>query len=390
MRVAVVHDYLYTLGGAEKVLKAMLKVLPGADLFCLFDVLDEADRATLGHGPTTTSFLQRMPGIRKRHRMYLPLMPLAVEQFDLSAYDVIVSSSYAVAKGVITGPDQLHIAYVHSPMRYAWDLQHQYLREAGLTAGLKGWMARLLLHRLRVWDSRTANGVNTYIANSHFVARRIAKVYGRDAAVIHPPVGVPDRALPAAKSDYFFTASRLVAYKNVHAIVSAFRALPGQKLIVAGSGPELDRLRALAGSNVEFRGYVPDEELRSLMRGARAFVFAAEEDFGIVPLEAQSEGTPVIALGRGGVRETVITEGRAPTGLFFERPEPALIAEAVRQFLRDPQRFTPAACHENALRFSEANFQRRFAGFVEEQLRTFRGSLNAGTATAELRPQFAA
>src|SRR5271157_5712814 len=179
MRIAIVHDWLYVLGGAEKVLKGMLACFPSADLFCLFDILSEEDRARIGYQRATTSILQRMPGIRKRHRMYLPLMPLAIEQLDLSAYDVIISSSYAVAKGVLTGPDQLHVAYVHSPMRYAWDLQHQYLSESGLEHGVKSWLARAMLQQMRLWDSRTAHGVDAYIANSHFVARRIRKTYGR-------------------------------------------------------------------------------------------------------------------------------------------------------------------------------------------------------------------
>ncbi len=376
MRVAVVHDYLYTIGGAEKVLKSILQSVPGADLFCLFDLLGSADRRELGVVASQTSFLQRMPLLRKRHRLYLPLMPLAIEQFDLGAYDLIISSSYAVAKGVITGPDQLHLAYVHSPMRYAWDMQHQYLRESRLQSGWKSWSARLLLHRLRLWDVRTAHGVDGYIANSRFIARRIFKTYGRLSEVIYPPVSIPDTLVRTSKRGGFLTASRMVPYKNMHAIIEAFRELPDERLVIAGTGPELARLKALAGGNVEFRGHVPDSELRLLMRQASAFVFAAEEDFGIVPVEAQGEGTPVIALGRGGARETIIADGPAPTGVFFDRPEPGLIAAAIRRFKRDAHRFTPEACHSNAKRFSEANFTRLFEAYMQAEILAFKQRLD--------------
>ena len=379
LRVAVVHDWLYVYGGAERVLRSILRCLPGAELFTLFDVLSPEDRARIGFSGAHTSFLQRMPGIARRHRQYLPLMPLAIEQFDLTGFDVVISSSYAVAKGVLTGPDQLHLAYVHSPMRYAWDLQHHYLAESNLTRGAKSVLARLLLHRMRLWDTRTAHGVDVYMANSHFVGRRVRKIYGRSATVIAPPVSVPAR-LPTgrARGDYFLTASRLVAYKNVRAIVEAFATLPDQQLVVAGKGPELERLRAAAGPNVRFTGFVPDDELSALMGGARAFVFAAEEDFGIVPVEAQAQGTPVIALGRGGARETLVASGPAPTGLFFDAATPVAIAGAVRDFLGRAGEFTAVACHANALRFSERCFEQAFTAFVDEQLEAFQGRLQNG------------
>ena len=372
LRVAIVHDWLYTVGGAERVLSAMLRCFPGATVYSLFDVLTEHERDAIGHRVTQTSFLQSMPGIARWHRLYFPLMPIAVEQFDLSEYDLVISSSHAVAKGVLTGPDQLHLSYVHSPMRYAWDLQHQYLREAGLEKGVRSWITRLFLHRLRMWDSRTAFGVDGWIANSHFVARRIQKVYGRKAVVIPPPVRVPSVPPPAQERRHFLTASRLVAYKNVRSMVQAFAALPNEKLVVVGDGPEGGELRQLASSNIEFRGRVPDAELRKLMRDARAFIFAAEEDFGIAPLEAQGEGTPVIALGRGGVRETIITTGPAPTGLFFSRPDPAEIAAAITKFLRAPESYSALQCWRNALRFSEERFISAFADHARGEMTSFR------------------
>jgi len=377
LRVAVIHDWLYVLGGAERVLQGILRCFPGADVHCLFDILPPSDRRWIGFESSKTSFMQKMPGLRRRHRLYLPLMPLAIEQFDLSRYDLVISSSYAVAKGVITGPDQLHISYVHSPMRYAWDLQHQYLRESGFDRGLRGMAARCLLHFMRIWDSRTANGVDEHVANSHFVERRIRKLYGRRAAVIHPPVSVRDMLPVCAKGRFFLTASRLVAYKNTRAIVEAFRELPEEHLLVAGSGPELARLKSIAGPNVTFLGFVDDAELARLMTTARAFIFASEEDFGIVVAEAQGRGTPVIALGRGGAREIVVAEGAWPTGLFFAEPTAAAIIAAIDEFRDREAEFTPANCHRNALRFAEARFDLEFSAFVGARVAKFRDEVAA-------------
>lgn len=363
-RIAIVHDWLYVLGGAEKVLRSILRCFPCADVFSLFDILPPSARETIGYCASHTSFLQRMPGIARHHRLYLPLMPLAIEQLDLSGYDIVISSSHAVAKGVLTGPDQLHVSYVHSPMRYAWDLQHQYLRESGMEHGPASWLARLLLHRLRLWDVRTAHAVDDYVANSHFIARRIAKLYGRRARVVYPPCDIPDVFTPQEKQDFFLTASRLVPYKNVHRIVEAFATLPDCRLVVAGSGPEMARLRAMATANVRFTGFVETETLHRLMATARAFVFAAEEDFGIAPVEAQAWGTPVIALDRGGVRETVCGDGPDRTGLYFDQPTAAAIGGAVRTFLAQQDRFRPEICHRNAQRFSETRFCTEFTDLV--------------------------
>lgn len=371
MRIAIVHDYLNTLGGAEKVLQSILECFPDAALYSLFDVLPSEDRAQIGYRECTTSFLQKMPGIAQRHRLYLPLMPLAVEQLDVSSYELVISSSWAVAKGVLTGPDQLHISYVHSPMRYAWDLQHEYLRVSGLEHGVKSWIARALLHRMRLWDVRTANGVDDYLANSQFIARRIVKAYGRSAHVIYPPVAVPSAVPAGSKADFFMTASRLVPYKNVDNIVQAFRQLPDEKLIVVGDGPEMHRLQQLAGDNVTFTGFVRGDELSGLLSAARAFIFAAEEDFGIAPVEAQAQGTPVLALRRGGARESVVERGEEATGIFFESPSPECIARAVSTFVRTETAFRPEHCHANARRFSKERFISEFSGFVNQRLAEF-------------------
>ena len=390
MRVAIVHDWLYVLGGAEKVLSAMFRCFPSADLFTLFDTLSPSDRAKAGLPQSRSTFLQHMPGIKQRHRSYLPLMPVAIEQLDLSGYDVVLSSSHAVAKGVITGADQLHISYVHSPMRYAWDLQHQCLREARLDRGLKSLLARYILFKMRLWDTRTAAGVDAYLANSHYVSRRIRKVYGRPSTVIHPPVAVPAMLpampKPATRNQddgFFLAASRLVPYKNILAIVEAFATLPDKRLVVAGTGPELDRLKAVGATNVEFVGFVPDQELRRLMATAKAFVFAAEEDFGIVPVEVQGQGTPVIALGRGGARETVVTAGPLRTGMFFDHPTAECIADAVKAFEQQAGLFSRSACHANALQFETTRFEREYKQFVIDQFSLFKQRVGSGLASHE-------
>ena len=380
-RVAIVHDWLVVYAGAERVLEQMLACYPDADLFSLVDFLPVGQRAFIRNKPVTTSFIQRLPKARKKYRAYLPLMPLAVEQFDLSAYDLVISSSHAVAKGVLTGPDQLHLCMCYSPIRYAWDLQHQYLREAGLERGIKGWMAKLILHYVRLWDVRTANGVDGFIAISRYIARRIRKVYGRDSTIIYPPVDVADFPLRTDKEDFYVTASRLVPYKKLDLIVEAFNAMPDKHLVVIGDGPDFAKIKAKAGPNVQLLGFAGPDVLRDHLQRARAFVFAAEEDFGIAPLEAQACGTPVIAFGKGGALETIIPLPEvacaapfpAPTGVFFyEQSVPAIIA-AVERFEGAGVAITPEACRENALRFAPERFRTEFTTFVEGEWAAFRG-----------------
>lgn len=359
MRVAIVHDWLVAPGGAEKVLEQIIQCFPDADLFSLVDFLE--DRTPVRGKPVTTSFIQRLPFARRRYRGYLPLMPLAIEQFDLSSYDLIITSSYAVAKGVLVGPDQTHVSYVHSPMRYAWDLQHQYLREAHLTRGPRSWATRALLHYLRGWDARSANGVDCLIANSHFVARRMLKTYRRNAVVIAPPVDVHSFELCEQKDDFYLTASRMVPYKRMDLIVEAFTMMPQRKLVVIGDGPQMAELRAKAGPNVQILGYQPFAVLKDHMQRAQAFVFAAEEDFGIAVVEAQACGTPVIAYGKGGALETVVPLGEAqPTGVHFAQQSVSAVLDAVDRFERHRAAIAPAACRANAERFSAATFRRAF------------------------------
>jgi glycosyltransferase involved in cell wall biosynthesis len=322
VRVAIVHDWLVTYAGAERVLEQILATYPRADLFSLLEFVPASERAFLGGRQVHTSFLQRIPGIARRYRSFLPLMPLAIEQLDLSGYDLVLSSSYAVAKGVLTGPDQLHLCYCHSPMRYAWDLQHQYLRETGLDRGLKGALARWTLHRMRLWDVRSSIGVDGFIAVSRYVARRIWKAYRRKSTVIHPPVDVEAFTPGGDREGFYVTASRMVPYKRMDLIVEAFATMPGRRLIVIGDGPEAKRIRSRGAPNIEFLGHQAFEVLRDRLRRAQAFLFAAEEDFGIAPLEAQACGTPVIAYGKGGVVETVRPLGRPSPREFFFRSRP--------------------------------------------------------------------
>ena len=372
MKIAIVHDWLTVYAGAERVLEQMLQVFPDADLFSTVDFLPREHRNFILNKPVTTSFVQKMPFVEKRYRHYLPLMTLAVEQFDLSRYDLVISSSHAVAKGVLTGPDQLHLCMCYSPIRYAWDLQHQYLKESGLTSGLKGGMAKWLLHKMRIWDYRTAQGVDEFIAISHFIARRIKKVYGRDSSIIYPPVDVSGFSLREDKEDFYLTASRMVPYKKIDLIVKAFSQMSDKRLVVIGDGPEFQKIRSIAGNNVVLLGFQDYSSLKDHMQRARAFVFAAEEDFGIAPLEAQACGTPVIAFGKGGALETIrglVTE--KPSGVFFAEQEPESLRAAVAQFENVGTNITPVNCRENALRFSPERFRSEFSNFVDAKLKKF-------------------
>lgn len=364
MKIAIIHDWLTVYAGAEKVLEQLLKLYPHADVFTIVDFLPEKDRTFLKNHKITTSFIQRLPFSSTKYRHYLPLMPLAIEQFDLSGYDLIISDSHAVAKGVITGPNQVHISYVHTPIRYAWDLQHQYLRESSLDHGLKGWIVKYLLHKIRLWDIRTANGVDHFIANSEFIAKRIWRVYRRESNVIYPPVNVETFELCTIKEDFYLTASRMVPYKKIDLIVEAFSAMPNKKLIVIGDGPDFEKIKLKAGLNITLLGYQSLDILRSYMQRAKAFVFAAEEDFGITPVEAQACGTPVIAFGKGGALETVI-EG--VSGVFFDVQSVGSLCKAVEKF--ETMNFDSKNISLHAHKFSIERFERELKLLLQEKLK---------------------
>ena len=366
MRVAIVCDWLVVYAGAERVLEQILKIYPNADLFCLVDFLPEDQRGFIMNKQTHTSFIQHLPRAKKSYRSYLPLMPLAIEQLDVSSYDLVISSSHAVAKGILTGPDQVHISYVHSPIRYAWDLQHQYLQEANLTHGLKSWIAKAILHYIRLWDYRTAHGVDYFIANSEFIARRIKKVYGRDATVVYPPVDIDAYELCEEKEDFYLTASRMVPYKKVKLIVESFNEMPDKKLVVIGDGPEYGKIKEIARDNIILMGYQPFSVLKEKMQRAKAFVFAAEEDFGITPVEAQACGTPVIAYGKGGALETICGQGsEKKTGVFFYQQTVDDIMNATQIFETSSIGIPPQVCRHNAERFSVDNFVKKMKENVD-------------------------
>jgi glycosyltransferase involved in cell wall biosynthesis len=376
MKVAIIHDWLVTYAGAERVLEQMLELWPTADLYSVVDFLGSDERLFLKGCEVKTTFIQRMPFAKKYFRQYLLLMPLAIEQFDFSGYDLIISSSHAVAKGVITGPDQLNISYCHSPMRYAWDLQSQYLKEAKLEYGFKSCIVRIIFFFMRIWDACSSPRVDYFVAVSKFISRRINKVYRCESHVIYPPVDVEQFQINIEKEDFYLTSSRLVPYKRVPLIIESFNKMVDKKLIVIGDGPEAYRCVKLANKNIIILGYQSTEVIISYMQRAKAFVFAAEEDFGISPIEAQACGTPVIAYAKGGVLETIRGQNcPTPTGVFFNEQTTDSIISAVILFETEiQQKITPQACRSNAERFSQQRFRAELNEFIEDKWQEFEKS----------------
>jgi len=375
VRVAVVHDWLVDYAGAERVAAEILRCFPEADFFTLLDQMPAEERAPFAGRPARTTFLQRMPGVAKHLRYYLPLMPYAIEQLDVTGYDLVVSSSSAVAKGVIVSPDALHICYLHSPMRYAYDLKFTYLDG---TRGLAASVLRWLLHCLRRWDHASSAGVDHFVAASRFVARRLQKAYRRDAsAVIHPPVDT-ERFRPgtAPREDYYVTVGRLETFKRVDVLLEAFAALPDRRLVVVGDGPEWRRLRASCPANVELVGRETPDQVRDRLQRARAFVFASVDDFGIAPVEALACGTPVIAFRKGGAAETVAgLEASRPTGVFFEEQSAPAVLQAIRSFESQSSRISADACREAALAFSAERFRAQLGEFAARAYAEWRRGL---------------
>lgn len=373
LKTAVTHDWLLEYAGAERVFEQLLQIT-GENTDVFTTVFDDSELLFLRNYKVKESFIAKLPFGRRKYRLYLPLMPFAVAQWDMSAYDLVISSSYAVAKGFISHPDQLHISYVHSPIRYAWDLQHQYLEEADLDSGLKSWIVRYLLHCIRKWDVNTSNQVDFFIANSRFIQRRIKKVYRRDSEVVYPPVNIDGFKLQKEKSDYYLTVSRLVPYKKVSLMIRAFNQMPDKKFVVIGGGPDLDEMRKLAKPNVEVLGYQDQETMVNYMQNAKAFVYAAKEDFGIVPVEAQACGTPVIAYGGGGLTETVIDFNKTvniSTGLlYFEQNEESLI-DAVNKFELNQSQFDSEYIREHAETFNISRFKKKIERIIQREVEIF-------------------
>ena len=375
MRVAVVHDWLVIYGGAERVLEHILDMYPQADVFSLIDFVPENQRHFLRGKKPITSFLQNLPGAEKYYRKFLPLMPFAIEQFDLSHYDLVISSTYCVAKGVLTGPNQVHVSYCHSPMRYAWDHYHEYLREMNLEKGLKSWFARWQLHKIRTWDVRSSNSVDHFVSNSKFVSRRISKFYGRDSVIVNPPVDTTIFKLQNEKEDYYVTAGRFVPFKRLDIVAEAFKSMPEKKLYILGDGPEMEKIKSKAGSNTIFPGFLPAAEVNKYLSKAKAFIFPSEEDFGIVPVEAQACGTPVIAYGKGGALETVIPIdrlGMAPTGIFFHEQNAESIIQAVQDFEANISKFIPNEIHNHAQYFAIPQFKEKFQLEINKTIEKFK------------------
>jgi len=372
VKIAIIHEWLVTYAGSERVIEQILQIFPDADLFCLVDTLSDKERLFLKGKKVKTSFLQSFPFKKKLYRHYLPFMPIAVEQFDLSGYDMIISNCHAVSKGVITSPEQLHLSYIHSPIRYAWDMQNDYFHTSR-SRSITNLIARAVLHYIRIWDIAASSRPDLIFANSSFIGRRIRKIYRRESKVLYPPVDTEFFSYKETKTDYYLTASRLVPYKQINLIAEAFRDMPDKKLIIIGNGPDKEKIKRVHAGNIQFLGYQNATVLRDYMQNARAFIFAAKEDFGITPLEAQACGTPVIAFGQGGVSETIQGLGTSkPTGVFFMEQSANAICEAVKVFESRSNTIKTAACRKNAERFSNERFQREFKELFQKAWHDFR------------------
>jgi len=356
MKIALVQDWFVVNGGAEKVVKEIISLFPEADIFSLVDFLSDEDRQDILKGKTsTTSYIQHLPFAKKYFRYYLLFFPHAIERLDFSGYDLVISSSYAVAKGIRkSGVHQVHICYCHSPVRYAWDLKKEYLSSLS-------WIAQQLskpvLNYIRKWDAGTTSRVDLFIANSKNVAERIRRIYNRDSVVIYPPVDTHLFTPFMQKENYYFTTMRIVPYKKLDLVVETFNEMPDKKLVVAGDGPGLEKIKAKAGKNISFKGFVSKDELVKLMQRAKAFVLAAEEDFGITSLEAQSCCTPVIAYRKGGYLETVV-EGK--TGMFFDEQTVVSLKKVISDFDKGEKKFLKEDFISNVEGFSPDKFRASF------------------------------
>jgi glycosyltransferase involved in cell wall biosynthesis len=370
MRVAIVHHWFISLGGGERVVDTIASIFPTADVFTLFLHKQKLPPA-LHKRKITTSFLDKIPAARRAHRYFLPFYPLAVEMLDLSGYDLVITSDSGPMKGVLTDPTSTHICYCYSPMRYLWDAHSAYLRRM---PPLTQPIFRLACHYVRNWDYSAAQRVDHFIADSHYVAGRIRKYYRRDSTVIHPPIDTSQSFLASKHEDYYLAVGRLVPYKRTELLIEACSKL-GRKLVIVGDGPEVKRLMKKSGKNVEFLGAVDESQLRNIYAQCRALLFAADEDFGMVPLEAQSYGRPVIAFGKGGSLETVIgtyapireqraEEDTAMTGVFFEEQTADSLAKAILSFESSEEIFLPHRIRTHARRFDTSVFLDRMRNYI--------------------------
>jgi glycosyltransferase involved in cell wall biosynthesis len=373
LRVAITHYWFNGYGGGERVVEALAEIFPQADFFSLIAAEEHALPALRGRR-LTTSFVGRIPGAKRWHRHFLPLYPLALEQFDFSAYDLVISSESGPAKGVITAPQTCHICYCHSPMRYIWDMYHESRRSMNpLTRAIFS----LTAHYMRLWDLSTAARVDYFVANSRYIAARIRKCYRRESTVIHPPVNVSAGYISQKIDDYYLVVGRLVPYKRTNLAIEACNRLQ-RRLRIVGTGPEYKRLRKMAGPTVEFLGRLDEHSLGVNYANCRALLFPGEEDFGMVPVEAQSHGRPVIAYGQGGVLETVIGEfaggdcGVAScTGIFFQHQSPESLCDAIRRFEHVEGQFRSEFIRASVERFGRERFKAEFSAFATEKIEQF-------------------
>lgn len=371
MKIALVHEWLVFYAGGERVFESFTNIWKDADVFALVDFLNDEQRKIILKGKHAhTTFIQKLPFAEKKFRSYLPLFPLAIESLNFSKYDVIISSSHAVTKGVRKKPNQLHISYCHSPMRYIWDEAETYFEAAKLNTGIKKIIATKILNYLRKWDLKTAKRPDYLLANSNYIAEKLKRIYNRESTVIYPPVDIDKFSCVEQKDDYYFVASRLVPYKKIDLIVEAFAQMPDKRLIIAGTGPELNKLKNNFLINVEFVGYQDEKALKELMQKAKAFVFSAEEDFGIVVVEAMACGTPVIALNKGGTAETVI-DGK--TGILFNEQTVEDIKDAVKRFEKIENQFNHKEIAEHTKKFSRQIFEEKMKNYVDEKIEQFFG-----------------
>jgi glycosyltransferase involved in cell wall biosynthesis len=365
-KIAIVHDWFDKYAGSERVVEQILELFPDADLFALVDFLPQHQRSFIKNKSVKTTFIQKLPFAKKGFRNYLALFPYAVEQIDLRGYDIVLSSSHAVMKGVLTNPDQLHICYCHSPMRYAWDLYQDYLEDSGLRKGFKAFFVKWILHRIRIWDYVSTSRVTYFISNSAYISRRILNAYQRTSKVIYPPVNTERYTCVNSKANYYFTAARMVPYKKLAIIAAAFKEMPDKQLILATNDEASKDFILSVSSNITVKVNMANDEFHQYLSEAKAFVYAAEEDFGIVIAEAQAAGVPVIAYRKGGASEIVIDE---QTGILYDSQSVDSIIGAIERF--EKKEFDGISISNSAKRFSVNSFRENFKDYVEHCSREF-------------------